>query len=91
MGDTEEQPSLTTRRGRFSIAAAVIIDAPEIVVKVLAGVLVMDCRYEVIDQVFQYGGCHPDFDVIEDGEKAPTYDMAYDEESDSVSWSKAEA
>ena len=90
MGDeTEETNDFTARRGKFSIAAAVVQDAPAIVVKVLAGVLVMDCRYDPMDQVFLYGGCHADFEALEEGSACPSYDMAYDEDTDTVSWSKA--
>ena len=90
MGETDTPnlpvPSLLAQRGRFTLATQVVTDIPETAVKVLAGMLVTRCEHSFAEQLFRYEAISEHFEPLEDGEALPSYDVSYDEESETTSW-----
>ena len=87
MSDDEETIGLASRRGKFTMALPVVLEAPELVIKVLAGILVTSCECRFTDHTLCYGGISEHFEPVEDGEEAPSYDVAWDDETQTATWS----
>jgi hypothetical protein len=86
MGDEH----LLHRRGKFTIAGPVFFEASELLLKIMAGVLVMEASYSPTDGMFSYGGVCADFDPIAPGDPAPSYDVAYDEDTETATWTRVD-
>jgi len=84
------EDDLLRRRGRFELASDLLAEYPGVVMKAFAGVVVTRCEHNYDRQVFDYAAVSPHFELVEDGELAPHYDVTYDEVADTVTWKKAE-
>lgn len=90
MSDTPET-SLLHQRGRFTLATQIIQDIPEVAVKVLAGVLVTRCEHRFAEQAFTYEAISEHFEAVEDGEPLPSYDVSWDEDTETATWTRSPA
>lgn len=69
---------LLRRRGRVRISSVLIKNhAEQIAKEVFAGALVTRCEHLFDMDGFEYSLCHPEFDLIEDGEISPQYEIFF--------------
>ncbi|WP_266032534.1 hypothetical protein [Brucella intermedia] len=78
------------RVGQFQIEAEVIRDHPEIVMKVMAEVIVVRAEHHLINDRVEYDAWSPHFDIVPEGMVAPSYDVVYDADTETVTWAKQE-
>lgn len=84
----ETDTNLLQRRGKFTIALPVVMQVPDLVAQLLRGLLITSCALSFSGQEFSYEACSQAFDVLEDGEPMPSYDVAYDEDTQVATWTR---
>ncbi|MCO5157903.1 MAG: hypothetical protein M9945_14335 [Aquamicrobium sp.] len=78
------------RYGKFSIEQDVLIQAPDIVRKVMGECVILRAEFRFQMNQTDYEAWSPGFDPVPDGQEPPSYDVVYSDETDTVTWSKQE-
>ena len=85
-----EEAEHMNKVGRFEVPHAVLVENPDVMLKIMATVIVIGCALSRDKHaVLEYRAISPMFDDVEPGEDLPVYEANYDEEKDEVTWNKA--
>lgn len=82
---------MEARFGKFEIDQGVLEDHPEIVRTIMSQCLVTRCEHDYAHKAFNYEAVVDAFEIVEPGAAIPTYDLEYDAETNTVTWTKKEA
>ena len=66
---------MLNRPGKFSISQEALTDAPEVVQAVMGECIITRCEHRFQNGTFEYEAYSNHFDVVAEGEVAPTYDI----------------
>ncbi len=78
----------STKIGRFEIDADTIDNYPDVLKKIMGTVIVIHAEFRVEKKAIEYYAIGEEFDELEEGAEAVPYDVEYDPDTETVSWSK---
>lgn len=82
MSDEKEKTlSLSEKRGSFRLNRALIIQEPELVMKLMGKMIILRCEFMFVLDSFEYDAvCNELFDEIPEGKDMPMYKIILDDD-----------
>lgn len=79
----------TDKLGEFEIPMELIVDMPDLVRRIMGECIVMRAEYVYGTKSVKYHALHESFEDREPGSDVPNYDPSYDQDTDTLTWTKA--
>jgi hypothetical protein len=80
----------TDKLGEFEIPMEAIEGMPDLVRRIMGECIVMRAEFMYATKSVKYVAMNEAFEEREQGAETPTYEPSYDEDSDILTWTKAE-
>lgn len=74
--------------GKFELTPELINENPDVVMLVMGTCIVLECTASFVKNSLCYIAISPAFEELEEGMEIPSYDVAYDEDTNEVSWER---
>ena len=87
----EPEFTLQQKLGTFTFEGNIATELAEVGCKIMAGVLILQATYNPRTESYEYVGMSEHFEGVPDDEDVPAYDVAWDEETETATWTKTEA